>query len=331
MLSAADSTTHESVLWTYDPVGGTFTELPGSPVNPDHITAFPVLAFNTEAVFSADAAGGRHLYTWDGTAFTDLTPTGNPDSPTDEVVYHNSLYFIAVNGTAQLYYYNGGGAPIGATTAPGDISKLSVADDTLYFQGDHDGDNSTPDVLLSLDDSTGTVSPVLFAGSQLAGGTQVVSLGAVDYVSSNTIAGLSVYRFAGAGAPLETVGGITQGDTGAAVGLGGILYLPVRVFPVTLYAIDGISAAQVAGSPADADRLQVLNGTLFFRGTDDLAAADRLWELVPAADPGAPALAATGVDGTAAAFAAGAALVAVFTGLALLGAGIVRNRRLATR
>ncbi|HEY4152562.1 MAG TPA: hypothetical protein VGM38_04515, partial [Pseudolysinimonas sp.] len=201
-LTAWDPTTSVPVLWTYDPASGVFTELTGSPENPDHLTAFPVSGFGTELVFGADAAVGSHLYTWDGTAFSDLTPTGTPDSPSDEIVYHNSLYFLAVDGTTRLYVYNGAGAPVGITTAPGDISKLSVADDILYFQGDDDGDNSTPDVLLSLDDSAGTVQPVLFAGSKLAGGTQVISIGAFDYVSSNTIAGLSVYRFAGAGAAL---------------------------------------------------------------------------------------------------------------------------------
>ena len=325
-LTAQDPISSVPVLWTYDPASGAFTELPGSPANPDHLTAF-----NTELVFGADAAVGRHLYSWDGTAFSDLTPTGTPGSPTDEVVNHNSLYFIAVNVVPHLYYYNGGGAVVGATTDPGQIADLSKADDVLYFQADDDSDPSTPNVLMSLDDTTGIISTVLFAGSALPGGTRVTAFAGAYYVGSDTVAGLPLYRFSGPGAPLETVVGVSGGDTGAAVGLGSILYLPVRVFPVTLYAVDGTSGGPVAGSPADAGNLQVLNGTLYFTGTDDLAAPDRLWKLVTAADPAQPQLAATGVDGVLSAVVGGAALASLLAGLLLVRSRFVRHGRAASQ
>jgi hypothetical protein len=325
-LTAQDPISSVPVLWTYDPASGVFTELPASPANPDHLTAF-----NTELVFGADAAVGRHLYSWDGTAISDLTPTGTPGSPTDELVYHNSLYFIAVNGVSHLYYYNGGGAVVGATTDPGQIADLSEADDVLYFQGDDDSDPSTPNLLMSLDDTTGIISTVLFAGSALPGGTRVTAFAGADYVGSDTVAGLPLYRFSGSGAPLETVVGVSGGDTGAAVGLGSILYLPVRVFPVTLYAVDGTSGGPVAGSPADAGNLQVLNGTLYFTGTDDLAAPDRLWKLVTAAAPAQPQLAATGLDGAPLAIVGGAALASLLAGLLLVRPRFVRKRRIASQ
>jgi LPXTG-motif cell wall-anchored protein len=126
--------------------------------------------------------------------------------------------------------------------------------------------------------------------------------------------------------------GVSDGDTGAAVGFGGILYLPVRVFPVTLSAIDGVSGGPVAGSPADAGNLQVLNGTLYFTGTDNLTAPDRLWKLVTAADPAPaqPELAATGVDGVASAVVGGAALASVLAGLLLFRSRFVRKGRVTS-
>lgn len=326
-LTAWDPISSVPVLWTYDPATGAFTELPGSPANPDHLTTL-----NTELVFGADAAVGRHLYSWNGTAISDLTPTGTPNAPTDELVFHNSLWFIAVNVVPHLYYYNGGGAVVGATTDPGQVSDLSVADDVLYFQADDDSDPSTPNVLMSLDVNTGIISTVLFAGSALPGGTRVTAFAGADYVSSDTLAGSPLARFDGPGSPLETVAGVSAADTGAAVGLAGILYLPVRVFPVTLYAIDGLSGGPVAGSPADAGNLQVLNGTLYFRGTDDLQAQDRLWKLVTVADPAPaqPELAATGVDGVASAVGGGAAVASLLLGLLLVRSRFSRKRSLRT-
>ena len=330
VISAWDPASQVPVLWSYDPVSGAFAELPGSPTNPESL-----LAFRNELVFGADATVGRHLDSWNGAAFTDLTPSGTPSDPIWEVVHVNTaaqetLYFTATDVTTRLYSYSGGGAAgVGTTSSPGGITFLSEANNVLYFGGDDDADPSTPNVLMSLTDSTGIIAPVLFGGVPLVGTFAIAPFGGANYLSSDML-GSALSRFLGS--TIEAVTGVTDASTPNAVGLGSTLYLGAGGSGPAhqLFAVNGTSGAAVAGSPGKVGELAVLNGALFFAGATDPAGETVLWTLVTPADA-APTLAATGLDGAPSAIGGGAALASLLAGLLLVRSRFVRKGRVGSQ
>lgn len=317
------------VVYTYD--GATFAELPGTPVgvsnlevfdgkllivaiddiaNPpyenvfysfDGTTVSPLThTFNSPGdlvqsngvlYFTAFTAGIRSVWSYDGTAFTQIL--GAYEGPYSPSIFAGKVYFTAdndpdfLNENYVLFVYDPA-APAAAIAVPGSPANPSTI---TTFNGL--GYLGTATQLYSFDGITFTNIPAL---APAVDPYQFVVFGGQLYIEAYDGSDYRLYVYSG-GTITPVPGGFTESNE--FVEFDGSLYFPgyEPTAPVgSLKVLTNGVAAPVPGSLAYPYSLAAINGSLYFTAYVEDEAFPQMFVIALAAVTPAPALAVTGSD-----------------------------------